>query len=358
MEADRTIPQAFLPGKRFFHFFQLLAQHLQDIFQLGDHLPDELLVLRDILAGVVAGEALAGTTDGEALVVEERADLAEAFAGDFGADQHYADWREMVSSAGLDAIYVATPVDLHAEQTIAAAEAGKHVLCEKPMALTIGDCDRMIAASRANGVRLGVAYYRRFYPVLARIRGLIASGEIGMPLIAQVNAFEQFNPGPDHARHWLLVPERSGGGPMADFGCHRIEVLTSLFGPVKEVRGRSGNLYFRDRATEDTCSANLEFENGTWAALTVTHAAMESQDTLDIFGSEGSLRVSSLNSGGLRIRTATGERTENHPPHANLHQPLIEDFCSAIRTGKPPAVAGECGKSVSQILEQVYSQAR
>lgn len=293
-----------------------------------------------------------------AAVSRQRADLARAFAAEFGAGSHYADWREMVSSAGLDAIYVATPVDLHAGQTIAAAAAGKHVLCEKPMALTAADCDRMISACRANGVQLGVAYYRRFYPVLARIRELIAAGEIGSPLIAQVNAFERFNPGSEHPRHWLLRPERSGGGPMADFGCHRIEVLTSLFGPVKAVRGESGNLLFRDRAAEDTCTANLEFENGTWATLTVTHAAMESQDTLDIFGSEGALHVGSLNSGGLRIRTATGEHNENHPPHANLHQPLIENFCTAIRQGQPPAVDGECGRDVSRIVELIYSQAR
>jgi predicted dehydrogenase len=85
---------------------------------------------------------------------------------------------------------------------------------------------------------------------------------------------------------------------------------------------------------------------------------MESQDTLDIFGSEGSLHVSSLNSGGLRIRTAEGERTENHPPHANLHQPLIEDFCTAIRAGQSPAVDGECGTAVARILEQIYSHRR
>jgi predicted dehydrogenase len=291
-------------------------------------------------------------------VSRKRADLAGAFAREFGAGLHFADWREMTLSSEVDAIYVATPVDLHAGHSIAAAEAGKHVLCEKPMALTPADCDRMLAACRANGVHLGIAYYRRFYPVLARIRELIASGEIGSPLIAQVNAFERFNPAPEHPRHWLLLPERSGGGPMADFGCHRIEVLTSLFGPAKKARGRCGNLLFRDRAAEDTCTANLEFEDGTWATVTVTHAAMESQDTLDIFGSEGSLHVSSLNSGGLRIRTAEGERTENHPPHANLHQPLIEDFCTAIRAGQSPAVDGECGTAVARILEQIYSHRR
>ena len=84
----------------------------------------------------------------------------------------------------IDAVYVATPPAPHAEQTIAAAEAGKHVLCEKPMAMDTASCDRMIAAAQANGVKLGVAYYRRFYPVLVRVKELIESGELGAPLLA------------------------------------------------------------------------------------------------------------------------------------------------------------------------------
>ena len=95
----------------------------------------------------------------------------------------------------MDCVYVATPVHVHAAQTIAAAEAGKHVLCEKPMAMTAAECDRMIAACRAHGVRLGIAYYRRFYPAVIRVKDIIASGEIGTPVFAQMNAFEHFDPG-------------------------------------------------------------------------------------------------------------------------------------------------------------------
>jgi predicted dehydrogenase len=98
--------------------------------------------------------------EGSALVGVSRAQahLAEAFARDHGARLWFADWRDLVRDAAVDAIYVATPVDVHADQAVAAAEAGKHVLCEKPMALSLADCDRMVAACRANDVRLGVAY--------------------------------------------------------------------------------------------------------------------------------------------------------------------------------------------------------
>ena len=106
-------------------------------------------------------------------------ELAASFAGDVGARRWYPQWQELVADADVESVYVATPVHLHAEQTIAAAEAGKHVLCEKPMAMTVAECDRMIAACRTHGVRLGIAYYRRFYPAVLRVKAIVASGEIG-----------------------------------------------------------------------------------------------------------------------------------------------------------------------------------
>ena len=94
----------------------------------------------------------------------------------------------------FDAIYIPTPVHLHAEQAIAAAERGKHILCEKPMALNVAEGDRIIDACRLNNVKLGVAYYRHFYPVVRRVKELIDSGELGVTVFVQVNAFEWFDP--------------------------------------------------------------------------------------------------------------------------------------------------------------------
>jgi predicted dehydrogenase len=286
-------------------------------------------------------------------VSRARAELAAEFAREFGAEKHYADWRELVADPDLDAVYVATPVAPHAEQTIAAAEAGKHVLCEKPMALDVASCDRMIEACRANGVRLGVAYYRRFYPAVLRIKELIAAGAIGKPVLAQINAFERFNRGLDEPGGWRLDPAAGGGGPMMDFGSHRLEIFLNLFGKAEEVHGYADRLLF-ERAVEDTSGAWLRFESGVRAVLTVTHAAITPRDTLEIFGSEGSLHVGVLNEGDLRIVTPEGERQEAHPPHANLHQPLVEDFLAAIREGREPAVNGAVGREVQRLLEAVY----
>src|SRR6266699_604144 len=177
-------------------------------------------------------------------VARARSQLAESFAKQFGAHKWYSNWRDLVADKEIDAIYISTPVHLHAVQTIAAAEAGKHVLCEKPMALNVDECDRMIAAGRANNVKLGVAYYRHFYPVVNRIKTVVESGEIGTPVLVQINAFEWFDPPPGHPRSWLLKKEFAGGGPMFDFGCHRIEVLLNIFGAVKQVRSLVTNVLF------------------------------------------------------------------------------------------------------------------
>lgn len=288
-------------------------------------------------------------------VVRADSARAEAFAKEFGARRWYRTFEDMLTDSEIKAVYIATPVYLHCEQTIAAAEAGKPVLCEKPMGMTVAECDRMIAAVRANGVTLGIAYYRHFYPVLTRIKAILASGEIGKPVLAQINAFEYFDPAPDSGRHWFIELEKSGGGPLFDFGCHRIEVLLNVFGGVSFVRGFTDTLVF-DRRVEDTGAAFFRFASGTDAVLTVTHASFEPQDTLDIYGTAGSIHVPVLNKGTLTVTTREGARTEEHPPHANIHLPLIEDFTNAVLEGRAPEVGGEIGREVNRIEEEIFRE--
>jgi predicted dehydrogenase len=286
-------------------------------------------------------------------VCRRQTDLAESFAGEFGARRWYSDWRDLIRDEEVQAVYLATPVHLHAPQTIAAAEAGKHVLCEKPMALNVAECNEMIAACRANSVLLGVSYYRHFYPVVARIKSLLEAGEVGKPVLAQINAFEWFDPQPDAARGWLLKKDVAGGGPMFDFGCHRIEVLAHIFGRITEMVALTSNILF-DREVEDTATASFRFEGGAAGMLTVTHATREPQDSLDIVASEGSISVPVLNEGRMRIRNHAGERWESHPPAANIHEPLIADFAQAIVAGRTPTVSGEIGRSVAIVEEAIY----
>ena len=290
-------------------------------------------------------------------VCRGRPELAESFAREFGARRWYPSSRELLADAAIDAVYIATPVHLHAAQAIAAAHAGKHVLCEKPMAMNVKECDEMIAACRANTVTLGVAYYRHFYPAIVRIKHLIATGEIGTVVMTQINAFEYFDPAPDHPRHWFVVSGQAGGGPMFDFGCHRLEVLVDLYGPVRDVTSMVGNVAF-ERDVEDTAIALLAFERGGYATLSVTHAASEPQDTLQIFGTAGSIHIAPLNAGVVRVTRGQDARVESLPPTANLHAPLIEEFVESVTAGREPAVPGELGRTVASIEERIYAMWR
>jgi predicted dehydrogenase len=221
------------------------------------------------------------------------------------------------------------------------------------MAMTAAECDQMLAACRASGVTLGIAYYRRFYPVVRRVHAILGAGEIGAPVVAQMNAFEWFDPDASYPRRWLLDRARAGGGPMMDFGCHRLEVLLHLFGDVRAATGLTANVVFA-RDVEDTAAVLLQFDRGPCASVTVTHAAGVRQDTLDVFGTLGSIQCPNLNAGEIRIVTGERERVEAHPPAANVHQPLIEDFVDAVAAHRQPAVDGAVGRRVAAIEDQIY----
>ncbi len=289
-------------------------------------------------------------------VARANATLAKSYSQKVGAKRWFNDWQDLVQSHDVDAVYVATPVNVHEQQVIAAAQAGKHVLCEKPMAISAEACERMIAVCKSKNVHLGVAYYRHFYPVVRRVKQIIESGEIGQVVLAQIDAFEWFEREPGEPRYWLLEKEQAGGGPMLDFGSHRIEVLQHLLGSVQDVQSKTFNLHF-DRQVEDTAYVSLLFESQAHAILRVTHAAYEPRDTLDLHGTQGSINIPILNEGTMTVRTAEGERTEHCPPHDNYHLPLIEDFTRAVLSNSEPTVKGQVGKAVALVTDQVYQPA-
>lgn len=291
------------------------------------------------------------------LVAVTRADAskAESFAAEFGIGKWAAYWHELVKDKDINSVYVATPVYLHAEQTIAAAENGKHVLCEKPMALNTAECTRMIDACKANGVNLGIAYYRHFFSPVTRIKEILSSGEIGQVTHIQANNFEYFNLPPGAPRYWFFQKELAGGGPMMDMGCHRIEVFTNLLGPIKEAKAFLDNVLFQ-REVEDMATAHFTFENGATGVLVSAHAVKEPKDTLEIYGSGGSIHVPNLNEGTIQVVTEGEIRMEKHPNHANFHQPLVDDFVSAVLENKTPAVPGETGLEINRILDSIYGR--
>jgi predicted dehydrogenase len=141
-----------------------------------------------------------------------------------------------------------------------------------------------------------------------------------------------------------------------DFGCHRIEVLLNILGAATRAWGSQGRLV-TDWDVEDTSVSILEFQNESRGMLAVSRAIEEPQDSLDIYGSTGSIHIPVLNEGSMRVFTPGapgGERREDHPPHWNLHLPYIRAVTEAFLENREPPVPGETGLRVAEIIEEIY----
>jgi 1,5-anhydro-D-fructose reductase (1,5-anhydro-D-mannitol-forming) len=239
---------------------------------------------------------------------------------------------EALSDPEVHAVYVATPVFLHAPQTIQSLHAGKHVLCEKPMAMNEGEARSMVQTAEESGRTFGVAYYRRMYPKVQRAKQLLAAGAIGQPVVAELACHGWFDENESH-RNWLIDPAKAGGGPLYDVASHRIDVLNFLFGQPGRVTSHLSNAVHH-YAVEDNATVMIEYPGGVRGIVDVRWHSKVSRDECRIRGTEGEMELSPLNGPDLIY---PGGR-ENLPPHANLHYPMIENFVDAVE-GKAALLA-------------------
>jgi 1,5-anhydro-D-fructose reductase (1,5-anhydro-D-mannitol-forming) len=271
---------------------------------------------------------------------------AEAYPGAVA----FTDLDEALGDGGVDAVYVASPVALHAEQTIGSLRAGKHVLCEKPVALNLGQAESMAAAARESGRLLGIAYYRRLYPKLVRARQLIAGGAIGRPLLVEANYHGWLESGD---REWLKDPALAGGGPLYDVGSHRIDACNFLFGRPVRATGLLSNA-LHALAVEDSATTLIEYAGGVHAVVDVRWNSHIQRDQFRIVGVDGEINLDPLNGPALRLLTKDGAvREEQLPAHANVHFPVVENFVAAVLDGAPLACPIDEAIWTDWVTEQV-----
>lgn len=233
-------------------------------------------------------------------------------------------------SPEIDAVYIASPVCLHAQQAIAALEAGKHVLCEKPTAMSPAETESMIAAARRNDRLLAVSYYRRQFPKLVRARQLLREGAIGQPLLAEANCHGWLVDDPAWSRNWLFNPAMAGGGPLYDIACHRIDALNFLFGEPVRSTGLLSNAVHAT-AVEDSATVLIQYAGGVHATVDVRWNSHIDRDQFRIVGTDGELNLDPL--GGPLLRR--GAEEEQLPTHANVHFPCVLNFVRALLDSKP-----------------------
>lgn len=257
--------------------------------------------------------------------------------------------EDALSDPKIDTVYVATPVALHAPQTIAALTKGKHVLCEKPVAMNYTEASNMVQVAHETGKVLGVAYYRRMYPKVQRAKELIEQGAIGRPVLAEANHHSQL-PAQGDFRAWLLDPKLAGGGPLFDGASHRIDLLNYLFGKPARVTAQLSNVVHQ-MPVEDNATVLIEYENGVRGIVDVRWHSNITRDQFRIVGTDGEINLDPLS--GPELIHPGGR--ESLPPHENIHFPCIQNFVNAVVDGAPLVSSGESAIWTDWVTEQAVN---
>jgi predicted dehydrogenase len=337
---------------------------------------------RTIKWGVIGSGGIARRrTIPEGLATASNAKLTAVFDVNAAANQEVAaqfgalacaSVDELLAS-GVDAVYIATPVHLHCAQTLSAIAAGRHVLCEKPLGLSVAEAERMAEAASIAGVNLGTALMMRFMAQHQAARKLIAEGSLGRPVLGRAQLSCWY---PRIERAWRQDPALGGGGSLIDMGGHSIDLLEMFFGNVKKVSCFANNLV-QDYASEDSALAMLWFENGALgvvdAFFSIPDAA--SDNVLELYGTRGCIlakgtigqasqgkMIARLEGGAAgydaqQQRTEAGE-IEIAPEPVNPYRAEIEEFSQAILDSRAPAVDARIGVRSQRVLAACYESAR
>jgi predicted dehydrogenase len=263
----------------------------------------------------------------------------------------------------INAVYIATPPDSHAKYAVMAAQAGKHIYVEKPMALNFSECRTMIAAAEKAGVSLFVAYYRRCLPYFLKIKELVESGTIGTPRFVNIKLIKGTATPADKLKTddlpWRFKPEISGGGLFVDVGSHQLDYLDYLFGPIIRVKGIATNqagLY----PAEDMVSAAFQFESGVTGSGTWCFSAAKIDDTdrIEIVGSKGKISFSTFSFTPIEAMSETGTETFAFERPLHIQQALIQTIVDELLgRGQCPST-GITGSRTSRVMDEILKEYR
>ncbi|MFO0790269.1 MAG: Gfo/Idh/MocA family oxidoreductase [Pirellulales bacterium] len=305
---------------------------------------------------------------------DTRAESAEKFAAAHNCAA-YSDLNKMLADPKVSIVTIATPSGAHMEPAVAAAKAGKHVIVEKPLEITLKRCDKIIEACEKAGVQCGAIFPSRFHDSSVKIKKAIDGGRFGRLTIgdAYVKWYrtQQYYDSGAWRGTWAL----DGGGALMNQAIHSVDLLTWLMGPVEEIQANAATLAHERIEVEDTVVATLRFANGALGVLEATTAAYPGYlKRVEIHGSEGSalleeedlkawdfakprkedkaileqMKQHKSTGGGASDPTAIGH-------HGHTMQ--FRDFVEAVKKNRPPAIDGHEGRRSVEIILAVYKAA-
>ncbi|ELZ15398.1 oxidoreductase domain protein [Haloterrigena salina JCM 13891] len=294
----------------------------------------------DAVEAVDGAEVVAGTARSEESIAP--------FATAYGATA-YTDYEELFADESLDAVSICTPSGTHAEIAVAAAEAGIHVLSEKPLDVYLERVDRMIEAADRNDVRLGGIFQRRFTPERWTARQWVEEGRFGDLILADT-AVKWHRPQRYYEDHWHGQRDLDGGVLMQQ-AIHFVDLLQWLTGGIERVTADTETMA-HEMECEDVAVVSLRFENGARGTVAATTGVRGGRERVELNGTEGS-----YNSGTFVLEDDEVEPDLVEPPCGTGLEGQIRDFVGAVREDRDPIVSGRDARDAVEVVLAAYASA-
>lgn len=280
----------------------------------------------------------------------------EEFARKHGGARVFTDYGELLADAEVDIVYVGSPNALHADQVVAAAAAGKHVFCDKPLATSVADAQRAVEACRVAGVKLGINFQTRYHRFVIEVKQALADGRIGDVVIAEM----EVSPGRNPLRGWRTDPGLAGLGSVNNLGVHAYDLLRYLLDhEVTEVTALLD--VGRREALETVALVLLRFDNGTLAYVNANQAVPDYRSDLVLYGTEGRIIGESVTRPGLdgQVRIlADGKESSFETSTRDAFLRAVAAFQRAVIEDTEPDASGLDGLRSVQLTDAIARSAR
>jgi predicted dehydrogenase len=322
--------------------------------------------------GVIApshARAIVGSPNAELVAIADiDTDKGNKLAADFSVPQVYASYEEMLKRDDIDAITIAVPSGFHADVAVAAAQAGKHILCEKPLDITSDSMTRMIAAVRKANVKMGCVFQRRLTPASIVAKKAIEEGKLGKLVLGDAYQKNYRSPQYFKSAGWRGTWAVDGGGALMNQGVHGIDLIQWLMGDVQSVFAYSAPLV-REIEVEDTAVAVVKYKDGAFGVIQGTTSVYPGQESrFELHGEKGTIIFD--DSGFKQWKFADREEempkvaprvsAKNDPTQiaSDGHFLLVEDLIAAVREDRDPMVTGEEARKSVDLILAIYESAR
>ena len=326
----------------------------------------------------IIGTGVISTSHAEAIAKNPRAELVAVCdvdkdkAANF-ADKHqiksvYSDYEQLLKSDDIDVVNICLPSGMHSDYTVAAAQAGKHILCEKPLDITKVKMERMIQETRSRDVKLGVIYQRRTLPAAIAARNLIQEGKLGKMVLG--DAYLKYYRSPEYYKSagWRGTWEMDGGGALMNQGVHGIDLIQWMMGDIQSVFAYSAALV-RDIEVEDTAVAVVKYKNGAFGVIQGATSVNPGQETrFELHGNDGTIifddsgikqwKIEGSEETGPKVEATASPSSDPTNISASGHFVIVDDMIQAILDDRDPMVTGEEAKKAVDVILAIYESAR